>query len=68
MSVLKDLLEFVGIEGERLNLVWVSAAEGPRFAEEITRFTERITDLGPLNYRSEWPIPGSDLQAESLRT
>lgn len=68
MSVLKDLLEFVGIEGERLNLVWVSAAEGPRFAEEITQFTERIRDLGPLNWSSQWPVPLSEMQAESLRT
>ena len=68
MSVLKDLLEFVGIEGERLNLVWVSAAEGPRFAEEITQFTERIRDLGPLNWSSQWPVPLSEVQAESLRT
>ena len=30
VAVLKDLLEFVGIDGERLNLVWVSSAEGPR--------------------------------------
>ncbi len=68
MSVLKDLLEFVGIEGERLNLVWVSAAEGPRFAEEITRFTEKIRDLGPLNYSSQWPVPVSEMQADGLRT
>jgi len=36
VAVLRDLLEFVGIEGERLNLVWISSAEGPRFAEEIS--------------------------------
>ena len=66
--MLKGLLEFVGIEEERVNLVWVSSAEGPRFAEEITRFTERIRDLGPLNYRSEWPITDFELQAESFRT
>ena len=63
MSVLQDLLEFVGIEGERLNLVWVSAAEGPRFAEEITQFTERIRDLGPLNWSSEQAVPHSALMA-----
>jgi len=68
VSVLKDLLEFMGIEGERLNLIWVSAAEGPRFAEEITQFTERIRDLGPLNWSSQWPVPLSEVQAESLRT
>jgi F420-non-reducing hydrogenase iron-sulfur subunit len=66
--VLKDLLAFVGIEGERLNLVWVSAAEGPRFAEEITQFTEKIRDLGPLNFSPQWPVPVSEVQAESLLT
>ena len=50
VAVLKDLLEFVGIEGERLNLVWVSSAEGPRFAKEMTEFTEKIRALGPLNW------------------
>ena len=63
MSVLKDLLEFVGIEGERLNLIWVSAAEGPRFAAEMTRFTERIRDLGPLNWSSELRVADSPLMA-----
>ena len=68
VAVLRDLLDFVGIDGERLHLAWVSSAEGPRFAEEITQFTEKIRDLGPLNYSSQWPIPGSELRAESLRT
>ena len=58
----------MGIEEERLNLVWVSAAEGPRFAEEVTKFTEKIRDLGPLNYSSQGPVPFSEVQAESLRT
>ncbi len=51
--MLKDLLEFVGIEGERVNLVWVSSAEGPRFAKEMTEFTEKIRSLGPLNWNSQ---------------
>jgi F420-non-reducing hydrogenase iron-sulfur subunit len=51
----------VGIEGERLNLVWVSSAEGPRFAEEITRFTEKIKDLGPLNWSSKPAVQTSPL-------
>jgi F420-non-reducing hydrogenase iron-sulfur subunit len=65
VSVLKDLLEFVGIEGERLNLVWVSAAEGPRFAEEITEFTEKIRALGPLNWNYHWAVANSELRAAS---
>ena len=63
VAVLKDLLEFVGIEGERLNLVWVSSAEGPRFAKEMTEFTEKIRSLGPLNWNYQWAVPDSELRA-----
>ena len=62
MSVLKDLLEFVGIGEERLNLVWVSSAEGPRFAEKITEFTEKIRVLGPLDWRPGRAVPDSALR------
>jgi F420-non-reducing hydrogenase iron-sulfur subunit len=65
VTVLKDLLEFVGIEGERLNLVWVSAAEGPRFAKEMTEFTEKIRTLGPLNWNCQWAVADSELRAAS---
>ena len=61
VAVLRDLLEFVGIDGERLNLVWISSAEGPRFANEMTEFTEKIRALGPLNWNSQWAIPDSEL-------
>jgi coenzyme F420-reducing hydrogenase delta subunit len=63
VAVLRDLLEFVGIEGARLNLVWVSSAEGPRFAHEMTEFTEKIRTLGPLNWNYQWAIPDSELLA-----
>jgi coenzyme F420-reducing hydrogenase delta subunit len=46
-----------------LNLVWVSAAEGPRFAEEITKFTENIRALGPLNWNDQWAVANSELRA-----
>jgi F420-non-reducing hydrogenase iron-sulfur subunit len=65
VSVLKDLLEFVGIEGERLNLIWVSAAEGPRFANQITEFTEKVRALGPLKWRSDLAVPDSELRVAS---
>ena len=41
----------MGIEPERLQLVWASAAEGTRLANEIARVTEEVRALGPLN----WP-------------
>ena len=48
MLVLKEILDFVGIDSDRLEVVWVSSAEGPRFAREMTRFIEHIRQMGPL--------------------
>ncbi len=47
MRFLQDLLKFVGIDQGRLHLEWVSAAEGPKLAETIRNFTEKIKNLGP---------------------
>jgi F420-non-reducing hydrogenase iron-sulfur subunit len=38
-----------GIDPERFAIEWVSSAEAPRFAEVVTRFTEKIRQLGPIN-------------------
>jgi coenzyme F420-reducing hydrogenase delta subunit len=46
-AVLRDLLDFIGIEGDRLRLEWVSAAEGQRFAQIVSDFTKRLKELGP---------------------
>jgi coenzyme F420-reducing hydrogenase delta subunit len=42
------LLDFTGVEADRLFVDWVSASEGKRFAEVVTTFTEKIRKLGPL--------------------
>ena len=47
MLLVKKLLEHVGIEPGRLHLEWISASEGPKFAETIQKFTEEIKNLGP---------------------
>jgi len=44
---LKTLIEEAGIDPERLEMFNLSAAEGPRWAEICTQFTERIRKLGP---------------------
>ncbi len=46
--LLKNLMSQFGLEPERLRLEWVSAAEGQRFAQVITDFTEEIKRLGPV--------------------
>ena len=48
--LLRRVLKGMGIEPERVKLVWASAAEGARFASETTLFVEEIRKLGPLNW------------------
>jgi len=47
VAVMRELLSFAGIEEDRLRLEWVSAAEGPKFAQAITEFVNQIKALGP---------------------
>jgi F420-non-reducing hydrogenase iron-sulfur subunit len=45
--VLGRLLETLGLEPQRFQLHWVSAAEGARFAETIRAAVDQIRQLGP---------------------
>ncbi|MFC1963474.1 hydrogenase iron-sulfur subunit [Chloroflexota bacterium] len=48
-AILRELLEFMGIERDRLGLEWISAAEGKRFSDVVSSFTEAVTKLVPRN-------------------
>ncbi len=47
IKMLNKLVALTGLEPERLRLEWVSAAEGQRFAQVVTDFTEQVKKLGP---------------------
>lgn len=44
----EELVGLLGIEPQRVRLEWISSAEGTKFAEVATSFTETIQSLGPL--------------------
>lgn len=46
-ALLKDFLQYVGIDPERVQFSWVSAAEGGRFAQIVKQVAEEIKALGP---------------------
>ncbi len=48
IAVMKKLLEYMGIEPERVRMTWVSAAEGRKFADVVNEVTEAIKKLGPM--------------------
>ena len=47
MNYAKRLLDEIGLCGERLEMYFLSSAEGVRFAEIASEMTERIRELGP---------------------
>ncbi len=49
-KLLQRMVAQFGIEPGRIKLVWASAAEGVRLADEITKMVEEIRALGPLNW------------------
>ena len=57
IMILKKLLEYVGINPERVQMAWVSASEGGKFADVMKQSTDEIKKLGPIQKikrKSEW--------------
>lgn len=48
-----EILDKVGIGGERVQMYNLSSGEGPRFAEIAEEMTQKITELGPNPVKTE---------------
>ncbi|MHC4990636.1 MAG: hydrogenase iron-sulfur subunit [Planctomycetota bacterium] len=59
--MLKHTLGRLGLEEERLRLVWASSAEGPQLAQAFRETVEAVRPLGPLRWPGNW----SDEDAET---
>jgi len=58
-ALLKNLLEFSGLEAGRLQFSWISSAESTKFAEVAREVTEAIQSLGPARRMVKMPLPES---------
>ncbi len=47
IALVKNLLEFVGLEPQRFQMSWVSAAEGTKYTQIIKDFVQELKPLGP---------------------
>ncbi|MDO9537691.1 MAG: hydrogenase iron-sulfur subunit [Thermoplasmata archaeon] len=47
LTLLMDLLDYMGVDSKRFEMSWVSASEGQKFAEVVTTFTNQIKEMGP---------------------
>jgi F420-non-reducing hydrogenase iron-sulfur subunit len=48
--LLKKMLNQLGVEEDRVQIIWASASEGIVLAEAVNKMTEQIRELGPLNW------------------
>lgn len=48
LEMFKNFISVLGIEPERFEYTWVSASEGQRWQEVVTKFTDQVHTLGPL--------------------
>jgi len=46
-ALLKKIMEVLNLESDRLQLSWISASEGKRYAEVVNKLADDITQMGP---------------------
>jgi len=46
-ALLKKITEVLNIEPDRIQLSWISASEGKRYAEIVNKFADDISKIGP---------------------
>jgi len=55
-ALLKKILESLDLESDRIQLSWISASEGKRYAEVVNDFAARIAQKGPRPFRNHAKI------------
>ena len=61
--MLQHTLQAMGVEEQRVQLVWASAAEGQQLAEAIDKLVADVKELGPLGWSQNWDENGERLKA-----
>jgi coenzyme F420-reducing hydrogenase delta subunit len=61
------LLTQIGLEGERVRMINVSAGMGVQFAALVTEMTEKIRELGPSPLRAARPLAPALQQPQERR-
>ena len=62
-NMLQHTLKAMGVEEERVQLVWASAAEGQQLAEAIDKLVSDVKEVGPLGWSQNWEENGERLKA-----
>jgi F420-non-reducing hydrogenase iron-sulfur subunit len=50
--VIAEMVDSLGLESERFQLVWCSSAEADRFVQAVTQMTQKLVELGPSPFNN----------------
>jgi F420-non-reducing hydrogenase iron-sulfur subunit len=64
----RRLLKNAGVNPDRFALDWASAAEAPLYVELITKFTDKIKELGPLGKTEGIPLENLKLRLSMAKS
>ena len=56
MAMLKTIFETLGLDANRIWTRWISASEGPEFAEAVKEITEETKKQGPSLLATNWAL------------
>ena len=56
MVLLKNILQTMGLEPERVWVKWISASEGQKFADTVKEMVEETKKLGPNPMGERWNV------------
>jgi F420-non-reducing hydrogenase iron-sulfur subunit len=62
-AIMRQTLVKMGVERDRVQLVWASAAEGQRLADAIDKLVTDVRNLGPLRWSHNWDEDPTRLKA-----
>ncbi len=54
ITILKEIMKTLGLEDERVRIRWISASEGKRYADTVSRMTSDMRKLGPNPVARLW--------------
>ena len=54
ITILKEIMKALGLEDERVRIRWISAREGKRYADTVSRMTSDMRKLGPNPVARLW--------------
>lgn len=49
LNLMRELLEFIGVEPQRFNMSWVSASEGMKWKDVVESVVENVREIGPFH-------------------